>query len=101
MALIDEIKLAKRINHNGIDSDIRRLIGVARAEMIRVGIDEDMANGEDDLIKEAIITRTLGALAETPELRAEFKEAYRIQIDELRKSEGYRRCTTTSSNSEE
>ena len=29
-----------------------------------------------------------------------YEESYRIQLDELRKSEGYR-CTTTSSNSEE
>lgn len=99
MSVIEQIKTAKRIRHSGLDSEIDRLIDTARADMKRVGINSDKAEGDDDLIIEAVVTYVLGKLADTPERGAKYKESYRLQIDELRKSREYK-CTTTSSNSE-
>ena len=86
--VIEQIKTAKRIRHSGLDSEIDRLVKTARANIKRAGVREDKANSDDDLIIEAVVTFV------------KYEESYRIQLDELRKSEGYR-CTTTSSNSEE
>lgn len=98
-SVIEQIKTAKRIRHSSLDSEIRRLVKTARANMKRAGVCEEKANSDDDLIIEAIVAFALAKLAETPEMQDKYEESYRIQIDELRKSEGYK-CTTTSSNSE-
>ena len=99
MSVIEQVKTAKRIRHNQLNSEIYRLIATARASMERAGVKREMAQSDDDLIIEAVVTFVLGRLAETTELRDKYEESYRIQLDELRKSEAYR-CTTTSSNSE-
>lgn len=99
--VVEQIKTAKRIRHSGLDSEIDRLVKTARANMKRAGVCEEKANSDDDLIIEAIVAFALAKLAETPELQDKYEESYKIQIDELRKSEGYRKCTTTSSSSEE
>ena len=98
--VIEQIKTAKRIRHSGLDSEIDRLVKTARANIKRAGVREDKANSDDDLIIEAVVTFVLAKLADTPEMSDKYEESYRIQLDDLRKSEGYR-CTTTSSNSEE
>ena len=67
--------------------------------MERAGVKHEKAQSDDDLIVEAVVTFVLGRLAETTELRDKYEESYRIQLDELRKSEEYR-CITTSSNSD-
>lgn len=97
--VIEQIKTARRIRHSGLDSEIDRLVKTARANIKRAGVSEEKANSDDDLIIEAVITYALARLADTPEMRDKYEESYRTQLDELRKSEGYR-CTTTSSNSE-
>lgn len=99
MSVFEQVKTAKRIKHSGLDSEINRLIRTARASMERAGVKHEKAQSDDDLIVEAVVTFVLGRLAETPELRDKYEESYRIQLDELRKSEEYR-CITTSSNSE-
>ena len=100
MSLLDNVKTAKRIGHSKLDHEIERLIGVARDEMVRVGIKEDKAKDEDDsLITQAVITYCLMELAETNELRDRYEASWTMQCDNLRKSEGYK-CTTTSSSSD-
>lgn len=99
-SVIEQIKTAKRIRHSGLDSEISRLVKTARANMKRAGVCEEKANSDDDLVIEAIVAFALARLAETPEIQDKYEESYRIQVDELRKSEGYK-CTTTSSSLEE
>lgn len=99
MSVFEQVKTAKRIKHSGLDSEINRLIGTARASMERAGVKHEKAQSDDNLIVEAVVTFVLGRLAETTELRDKYEESYRIQLDELRKSEEYR-CITTSSNSD-
>ena len=100
MSLLDNVKTAKRIGHNKLDREIERLIEVARDEMIRAGIKEDKAKDNDDsLINQAVITYCLMELAETNELSDRYEASWTLQCDNLRKSEGYK-CTTTSSSSD-
>ena len=100
MNVLETVKQAKRIRHSALDGEINRLISAARLGLIRAGVSEEKANSTDDgLIIEAIVAFVLARLAETPELQEKYEESWRIQADELRKSEGYR-CTTISSNSE-
>lgn len=100
MSVIEKVKTAKRIRHTGIDTEINRLDKVARANMVRAGVNEEKANSEDDsLIEEAVVTFVLSKIADTPEMQQKYEEAYRLQVDELRRSRGYK-CTTTSSNLE-
>lgn len=95
MAIIDDVKTARRISHTKLDSDIKRLIETARAELVRVGVDKDKTEGEDDsLINQAIITFCLKEMS-SGDTRDKYEESWNIQCDGLRKSEAYR-CTTKS-----
>lgn len=94
MAIIDDVKTARRISHTKLDSDIRRLIETARAELVRVGVDEDKTKEDDSLINQAIITFCLKEMS-SGDIRDKYEESWNIQCDGLRKSEAYR-CTTKS-----
>lgn len=57
MALIDDIKLNLRVSTKALDPEIRMLIDSAVADMIRVGVDPEYINIEDEippLVKHAI-----------------------------------------------
>lgn len=96
MSLLNTVKTAKRIRHNDLNTEIERLISVARDEMVRAGIDESKANDENDsLTTQAVVTFCLYSLAETEELEGRYLRSWEIQLDSLRKSRGYK-CTTTS-----
>lgn len=87
MALLDDVKLAIRITHNKLDSEIRANIAAARAEMVRLSIDEAVANDENNpLIVEAIKTYVKMEAAEDMKLREGFEKSWLFQLDNLRKS---------------
>lgn len=86
MALLDTVKIAKRIRHPRLDDEIRRHIATAKAELIRVGVDENVVKDGGDLVEEAIVTFCLMKLADDPKERDDLGEAFRIQVDNLRKS---------------
>lgn len=84
--MLDKVKLSLRISHNLLDSDIEDTIGTARAELIRVGVPESKANGDDLLVEEAIKTYCK-AVYSSDEKRAEgFFNSWQYQLDNLRKS---------------
>lgn len=84
--MLDKVKLALRISHNLLDSDIKDTIETARAEMIRSGVSEDVADESNPLIETAIKTYCKAEYA-SDEKRAEgFFESWQYQLDNIRKS---------------
>ena len=87
MALIDDVKTAKRIRHSELDNQITRLIGTARQEMIRAGVHTDIANDDSNqVIAEAIITYALWKLADTISEMESYEGSWQYQLDCIRKS---------------
>lgn len=96
--MLDKVKLALRISHNLLDSDINDTIETARAEMIRSGVSYDVAYGSNALIETAIKTYCRAAYA-NDEKRAEgFMTSWQYQLDNIRKSsfEEDEQCTIKS-----
>ena len=60
MAILDTVKLAARIKHDSLNSEITRQIALARAEMIRAGVPSFVAESDtNELIVECIVQGTL------------------------------------------
>ena len=84
--MLDKVKLALRISHNLLDSDIKDTIETARAEMVRSGVSEDVAHDSNTLIESAIKTYCQAVYA-NDEKRAEgFMKSWQYQLDNIRKS---------------
>lgn len=84
--MLDKVKLALRISHNLLDSDIKDTIETARAEMVRSGVSENVAHDSNTLIEAAIKTYCQAVYA-NDEKRAEgFMKSWQYQLDNIRKS---------------
>ena len=68
-------------------SQIDLNIDVARAELIRSGLSNEKANSDDVLVINAIIKFVCGEMASAEIERTYSREAFRLIMDELRKSE--------------
>lgn len=91
--MLDTIKTALRISHSKLDDEINNTIAVARAEMIRSGINAVKVNDiifEDKLINEAIKTYCLYTYSNNDKMAEGYFKSWQYQVDNLRKSEGYR-----------
>ena len=87
MALIDDVRQALRISHLQLDNLITKQIAIARAEMIRNGISETVANDEtNSLINDAIITFCQMRNADTISEMDQYDKSWKYQLDCLRKS---------------
>ena len=87
MALIDDVKLALRINSTTHNTEITDLINSAIADLTRLNI--DATNTTVPLIKRAIVTYVKANFGyDNPDAQL-FKEAYRFQVAELAMSDEY------------
>lgn len=84
--MLKEVKLALRISHNLLDSDIQSTIDVARAELIRSGVSKELANSDNVLIKSAIKTYCLFVYSNDDKKTQGFFDSWQYQLDNLRKS---------------
>ena len=86
--LKDSLAKALRIgtaSANALDTEFDRVIRTARAEMIRSGVSDIVANSSHDLVEDAIIT--FGLMKMGPEEKYEqYKEGWEYQLDCIRKS---------------
>lgn len=89
--MLERIKRALRITHNLLDEEIDETINVARAEIIRSGVDEAVAEKDDVLINSAIKTYCLFVLSNDEKKRDGLWRSWEYQLDCLRKSKGYMR----------
>ena len=86
MAILDTVKLAARIKHNLLDSEITRQIALARAEMIRAGVPSFVAESDtNELIVECIVQGTLKNISTDEKIRDAAASSFQYQLDNLRK----------------
>lgn len=84
--MLEKVKLALRITHNALDSDINDTISTARAEMIRSGVAEAVANSSLDIVEMAIKTYCLSVYSNDSKMAEGFTNSWLFQLDNLRKS---------------
>lgn len=68
-------------------SEIDFKIGIARAELIRSGVPSDVANSSNILVENAIIKFVVSELDAIENERVKAFDAFRLIMDELRKSD--------------
>lgn len=89
MSINEKVKVALRITHNYLDSDIADTIQVAKKDMVRAGIKESMVESADELIESMIKTYCLYVYAPDEKLADGYFKSYQYQLDNARKSTGY------------
>ena len=86
MSILDTVKVRRRIKHSKLDNDIETLIDTAKAEMIRVGCDEETVEAGGSLVTQAAVTSCLMNMEKEKDLIDRYEKAFAIQIDSIRKS---------------
>lgn len=86
--IFDKVKLALRISHNLLDGEINEVIASARLELIRAGVNEDVANGSAENVETAIKTYALAYFTADSNDAKRYDESFLYQCDCLRKSYG-------------
>ena len=84
--IADKVKLALRISHNLLDSEISDVITSARLELKRAGVDSDTASGDSEIVETAIKTYALAYYASDVKDAERYQESFQYQCDCLRKS---------------
>lgn len=86
MAINDTVKQALRIKHNKLDGEIARLVKTAQDEMIRAGVAKTIAESDDSLVTQAVVTFCLMNMTEEKNLIDKYEGSFRLQVDDIRKS---------------
>ncbi|MBQ0112226.1 MAG: head-tail connector protein [Bacteroidales bacterium] len=86
MTMLAKVKVALRINHTFLDDDINDTINTARAELIRSGVDKELAESNIDLIQMAVKTYCQFVYAEDTKLADGYFKSWQYQLDNIRKS---------------
>ena len=84
--MLEKIKSALRIKHNLLDDDITDSIMEARAEMVRSGVSEEVANSEHPLVRAAIKVYCLANYASDADIAEGYQKSWQYQLDNIRKS---------------
>lgn len=84
--MLDKVKLALRITHNLLDSEITETVAQARAEMVRAGVPSEVAESDNTLVEGAIKTFCLYRFANDTKMSEGFFKSWEYQLDNLRKS---------------
>lgn len=87
--MLDKVKLALRINHNTLDSDILATIEVARADAIRSGVPSEVMNNEEEPLVASLIKTYCLYMYSEKEDSEKYYQSYLFQLDNLRKSLTY------------
>ena len=84
----DKVKLALRISHNLLDSEITDVITSARMELKRAGVNTTKAESDDEDVVTAIKTYALAYFSSDTKEAERYSESFKYQCDCLRKSYG-------------
>ncbi|SFG10565.1 head-tail connector protein [Sporolactobacillus nakayamae] len=89
--LLPDVKMALRISHTAMDSEIEGLIAAARGDLIRTGLLADMVNAEtvDPLIKQAITTYVKANFGLDNEDSDKYQRSYAMLRNDLSLSQDY------------
>lgn len=83
--MLNKVKLALRIRHNALDSDILDTIATAKKEMVRAGVSEAIAYSNIEVVEMAIKTYCLYVYGNEKTSSGYF-ESWQYQLDCIRKS---------------
>ena len=86
LTITDKVKLALRISHNLLDSEISDVITSARLELKRAGVNSEKAEGDAENVETAIKTYALAYYASDDKDAQRYQESFQYQCDCLRKS---------------
>lgn len=86
MALLDDVKLALRIQHNLLDTEIATVIASAQAELVRAGVDAAKVETSGELVQQAIKTYALEYYTRDPKEADRYSQSFKYQCDNLRKT---------------
>lgn len=84
--MLGKVKLALRITHNYLDQDIEDTIKMARAEMIRSGVSEEVANSSNKIVENAIKTFCLYTYCNDSKFTEGYFNSWIFQLENLRRS---------------
>lgn len=84
--MLEKVKLALRISHNLLDSDIQDTINTARAEMVRAGVDELTAESNAEIVQSAIKTYCMYTYSSDSKLAEGYFNSWQYQLENIRKS---------------
>lgn len=84
--MLEKVKLALRISHNVLDSEIQDTIGAAREEMIRAGVPADIAMGNLDIVEMLIKTYCQYIYANDTKMQEGYFKSWQYQLENIRKS---------------
>lgn len=85
-AIFTKVKLALRISHDLLDSEISDVITSARSELKRAGVNSEKAESDDEIIETAIKCYALAYYASEVKDSERYTESFKYQCDCLRKS---------------
>lgn len=88
LTISDKVKLALRISHNLLDSEISDVITSARMELKRAGVKTDKAESDNEDVVTAIKTYALAYFSSDNKDSERYSESFNYQCDCLRKSYG-------------
>jgi len=89
LTTLEKVKLALRITHVKLDTEITATINTAKAEMIRAGLMSALVVETDDLVLDAIKTYCKYSFASDEKMRDGYFTSWQYQLDCLRKTEKY------------
>lgn len=87
--MLDSIKKALRISHDLLDDEIAEAISAGQNELVRAGIDDDMAFSDDVLIRQALKTYCLKCFSNNKDMSERYDKSFECQLENLRKSSRY------------
>ena len=91
MSMLNKVKLAIRITHSKLDSEINENIDAAKEELERAGVPRDIATEPEKypLVARAIKTYCQSMAALDQNQADKFMDSFKYQADNLRKSTIY------------
>lgn len=89
--LLLAIKTRLRISHNKLDNEINETLKTGRNELVRVGVNTNKAFSDDSLIENALKVWCQMNFTDDTTKYDMFSKSWQYQIDNLRKSQGYRK----------
>lgn len=89
--MLDRVKKALRISHTLLDGEIEDVISAARAELIRSGVADNVANADEiPLVNRAIVTYCQAVFCNDTKRAEGYQKSFEYQMDSLRKSYDYK-----------
>ena len=89
--MLEKVKIALRISHSKLDSDINDSIAAAKAELNRLGIHDDYTKEPaDPLIIRAIKTYCLSIYSSDQKAREGYEKSFLYILDCLSKTSKYK-----------